>query len=81
MRPRAAGMLGEAGASFAASGRSMMKTHPSSGILRMWMSPPCALTAFRAFESPGRGRSGHVRARSDNALALRGDFMGIVSHD
>ena len=50
----------DTGASVAASGMSMMKTQPLSGILRVWMSPPCALTTFRAIESP---RPRPVRSR------------------
>jgi hypothetical protein len=44
-----------------ASGTSMMKTQPLPGILRI--SPPCALTAFRAIESP--------RPRPDRSLPRR----------
>ena len=43
---------GETGKSSGASGMSMTKTQPLSGKFRIWMSPPCALTAFRAIESP-----------------------------
>jgi hypothetical protein len=47
----------------AASGTSMMKTQPLPGILRVLISPPCALTAFRAIESP--------RPRPDRSLPRR----------
>ena len=53
--------------SLAASGRSIVKTQPFPGMLRTWISPAFARTAWRAIESPRPSPERSVPRRSPNA--------------